>query len=86
MAQEHLEPELGAVLQFVNVPDSSGRFQGTEGYRWRLREKYPNPHRGNMTYYYLRRVDSDRYGLTIDQEIMDRCGRLLVRIEETTNG
>ena len=79
---EHLEPEIGAILQFQGMPDHLKR---TEGHRWRLKEAHPHWMTG-VLYYYLRRLnDSDDETATYlraDQDIMDRCGRLLMAGEE----
>ena len=75
--QEHLEPEPGAMLMFQGMPDD---LKQCEGYRWQLKDKYPNW--TGILFYYLRRVedcpDDLATYLRADQEIMDRCGRLLI--------
>ena len=76
---EHLEPKVGAILQFIDGEDLPAN---VVGYRWRVfieaRRPPPLPQRT----YKLRRVDNMLLCLQVTQAVMDRCGRLLMRGEE----
>lgn len=77
---EHLEPGPGDILQFHDGEDLP---QHVAGYRWKCRARYPDQHYRIL--YRLLRVDAPDHWLQITQELMDRCGRLLVSGEEQAN-
>src|SRR5690349_6249663 len=72
--EEHLEPAVGAVLQFVEhkyLP------QNVVGYRWRVYEVHWSDFL-RMAAYRMWREDDQGQCLQLTQDWMDRCGRLLV--------
>lgn len=75
---EHLEPEPDAILQFPGV---NPVVAGVEGYRWRVYQVC-NPHPTYLKTYRMQRLDDPNQCLQVTQEVMDRCGRLLVSSEE----
>lgn len=74
---EHLEPGPGAIMQFSS---DGGWEPGVVGYRWQVQAKYPDTLDRPM--YILNRVDMPDVWFQCTQDIMDRCGRLLMRGEE----
>ena len=73
---EHLEPEPGAMLMFKGGTGSI--MKAAEGLRYQLEGiRWPDDARIRM--YDMTLVSDPRSHLSVCQEIMDRCGRLLVR-------